>query len=212
MALNSHTNSPAIDHAFGFNSNVSVHTGTLSELTKCLEVELEKDNGEAVNSRTLKRTLDFLRTSIGLDISSSKQPLPMSVLKTVRLLFLADLRHSRNVLNLLAPPGKAGDATMEFASVTTIPRDLDAADLIQDLCESLALEIDRSKLNMQSRLLRAQQDHSVAESLLLLVERTNDEVSRVLQEAFGSDERALADSFRSMTESLNKFRVQMSEQ
>lgn len=202
---------PAKSHPFQFSPIGPVATATLGELVKHLEAEVQKLNAEQITSRTLKRTLDFLQKSIGVDIAANDEQLPMSVLKTVRLLFLTDLDSNRNVLRLLTPPETVDEATMEFSGVTTIPRDADASALIEKLCESLALEIDPSRIRMQQQMLRRRDKHSIAEELLLHVERTNDEVSLILREAFGTDETLLVSAFSSLVAPMDQFRVELSE-
>lgn len=209
MASNAYNVAPTKAHTFQFTPSDPVETATLSELVKNLDVEVQKRNGEPVTVKTLKRTLDFLRTSIGVNIETGDESLPMSALKTAKLLFKTDLDSNRNLYSLMAPPAEIDDATMEFSTVTTIPRDPDAAKLIKSLCESLSMEIDPAKLRALSRLLGRREDHSIAEELLLYVERTNDEVSQILQEAFGTDETLLVGASTSMAASLKDFSVEL---
>ncbi|PAM64644.1 hypothetical protein CEK00_09415 [Stenotrophomonas maltophilia] len=101
---------------------------------------------------------------------------------------------------------------MEFSTVTTAPRDTDAYKLIQTLCDSLAVEIDPSNLSALKQMVFRKQKHSVAEELLLHSERTNDEVSQILHEAFDMKEEILVSAFDSITEHLEQFRVQLIEE
>nr|WP_180166547.1 hypothetical protein [Stenotrophomonas sp. SbOxS2]NYT99395.1 hypothetical protein [Stenotrophomonas sp. SbOxS2] len=183
----------------------------MADLIDSLNLEVVKANGELISTRSLKRTLDFLQESIGVAVTSKAKPMPLAVLKTIRLIFLSDLNHSKNVLRLLAPPQSGRQASMEFSTVTTIPRDVDASELIQTLCESLAQEIDPRRISMLSRMLRRREKHSIAEELLLHMERTNDEVSQILHDAFGTDEALLTSAFRSLAAPLDQFRVQLIE-
>lgn len=183
----------------------------LGELINVLNSEIDKPSGELITLRSLKRTLDFVEKSIGIQVAGRNQLLPLPALKTIRLLFLADHNHSRNVFRLLGPPQAGGQASMEFSTVTTIPRDADASSLIQALCQSLLLEIDPSRVHMFSQMLPRREDHSVAEKLLLHVERTNDEVSQILRGAFGPNEALLASAFASLSTPLKQFRVELKE-
>jgi hypothetical protein len=101
---------------------------------------------------------------------------------------------------------------MEFSTVTTVPRDTDAHALIQTLCDSLAMEIDPSSLSTLKQTIFRRDKHSVAEELLLHVERTNDEVSQILHDAFGMKEALLVSAFDSITEPLDQFRVELMEE
>lgn len=197
---------------FHFSPCAAARTATLADLIDALNIELVKENGELITTRSLKRTLEFVRSTIGVDVSGREQSLPLPVLKTIRLLFLADHNHSKNVLRLLSPPQLEDLASMEFSTVTTVPRDTDAYELIQTLCDSLALEIDPSRLSTLKQMLSRRDKHSVAEELLLHVERTNDEVSQILHDAFGVKEALLVSAFDSISEPLDQFRVELMEE
>jgi len=197
---------------FQFHPIDSSETATLGELVRCLSAEVKKLNGEPITSKTLKRTLDFLHKCIGVRVVSSDEALPISALKTIRLLYLTDLRCERNLLRLLTPPQADDEATMEFSTVTTIPRDEEASKLIKELIDTLALEIDPVRTQMFSRLLGDREAHSVTEKLLLHIERTNEEVSGTLREGFSGDEALLALAFDHMTKLMDKFRVEQKEE
>ncbi|WP_313207287.1 hypothetical protein [Stenotrophomonas sp.] len=201
----------ATNPKFQFSAADPSETATLGELAKHLEAEVGKVNGEQITPAALKRTLDFLQKSIGVEVAGNNQSLPISTLKTVRLLFLTDLESSRNVLAMLTPPETADDATMQFSSVTTIPRDKDADTLIKGLSETLELEIDPERVRMFARLLGDREAHSVAEKLLLHVERTNDEVSAIFREHFRGDDAALAQAFCHIAMQMDQFRVERTE-
>jgi len=186
-------------------------TATLDDLLFRINVEQDKLNGELATSRTLKRTLDFLQSAIGLVVSLKDEPLPIPALKTVKLLFLADANNSRNVIALLTAPQRGDDATMEFSTVTTIPRDREASAIVESLIDSLSKEIAPDRLRMFSALMGDLQDHSVAERLILLAERTGDEVFHTLSEVLSGDEVALSDAFRGLTTLLDNFRVSRSD-
>jgi hypothetical protein len=206
------TQSKSAQHnPYQFCSIVSSQTGTLAELVKCLDAEVEKKNGEAITPRALKRTLDFLKNSIGVGIASSDEPLPMSVLKTIRLLFLTDRNSARNLFQLLSPPHADDKSTMEFSTATTIPRDKEASKLIEGLIDTLALEIDPVRAQMFSNLLGDREAHSVTEKLLLHSERTNEEVSATLREGLCGDETLLALAFNHMARLMDQFRVKQKE-
>ncbi|MCO7500271.1 hypothetical protein NJG17_10205 [Stenotrophomonas maltophilia] len=197
--------------SFEFGHRDVDETATLSDLMKHLDVELSKANGEPVTSRTLKRTLTFLQKSIGVDVSDKDQPLSIAILKTVRLLFLTDLNSTRNVFSLLAPPKTAADATMEFSTVTTVPRDSEASEIISRLTEILASEIEPARVRMFSKLVGDRDAHSVAEKLLLHVEQTNDVVREVLRDGLGGGDPLLAVAFDHLAQLLSAIRIEQSQ-
>ncbi|CAD0303612.1 hypothetical protein LYZ86_11000 [Xanthomonas hortorum pv. cynarae] len=212
MALEANQPEPAKSLPFQFCPIAPSETATLSELVKHLDTEVQKVSAEPVTSRTLKRTLDFLQKSIGVCIAGNNEPLQMSTLKTIRLLFLTDLGSDRNLFRLLTPPEADDEATMEFSTATTIPRDQEASKLIQGLTANLALEIEPVRVQMLSRLLGDREAHSLAEKLLLHVERTNDEVSATLREGLFGDDTLLALAFGHMAKLMDQFRVQQKEE
>lgn len=197
---------------FEFETSRADEFGTLGELMTSLEAELEKPNGEPITSKSLKRTTDFLRSSIGLSIDSKQMPLPLLALKTARLVFLADLKSKRNVIRMLSPPQSTGEATMEFSTVTTTPRDREAAEIIERLAATLALEIDPSRVSMFSRLIGEAENQSVTEKLLLHAERTNDAVTHILSDGLSGTQCSLAASYEHMANQLNMLCIQRSDE
>ncbi|MEN5285917.1 hypothetical protein ABE494_08205 [Stenotrophomonas lactitubi] len=189
---------------FQFSKESVDATGTLSELIASLNIEIVKMNGELITRRSLQRTLNFLQSSIGVKVISTKQLLPVATLKTIRLLFLSDQSHKRNVLQLLSPPKDESKAFMEFSTTTTLPRDNEASSLIQTLCDSLAIEIDPSRLETISQVIPQRKDHSFAEELLLHAGRATDEVSRIVYEAFFYDDELLASATSALTRPLEQ--------
>lgn len=196
---------------FDFSSKQADETATLGELITHLEAELQKLNAEPITTRSLKRTSELLQKSIGISLTNRNQPLSLSTLKTARLLFMADLKGGRNVIQLLTPPKTNINATMEFSSVTTIPRDQDASELIKTLTDALALEIDAGRLGMFSRLLGDRDSHSVTERLLLHFERTNDEVAEVLRQGLGEDESMVTIALSEIASVMDNFSVEQTE-
>lgn len=182
-------------------------TATLDDLLRRINVEQEKLNGELATPRTLKRTLDFLESSIGLVVSGRDAPLAISALKTIKLLYLVDATSGRNVISLLAEPQNGDEATMEFSTVTTIPRDSEASAIIRSMSEALSKEIPPDRLRMFTSLTGDVRDQSVAEGILLLAERTGDEVFHTLHETLPADEGALSDAYRGLAALLDGFRV-----
>lgn len=208
MASESTQAAKSKNNRFEFEAKPPIETALLSELIKHLEAEVQKLNGEQFTARTLKRTLDFLQRSIGVVVAHNDDPLPMSLLRTVRLLFLTDLNSNRNVFRLLAPPATVEEATMEFSTVTTVPRDKDADTLVKGLIETLALDIDPVRVQMLSKLLGDREAHSVAEKLLLHAERTNDEVSMIFRDGLGANDAVLARAFCHAAKEMDQLRME----
>lgn len=54
---------------FHFSPCAAARTATLADLIDALNVEVVKENGELIRIRSLKRTLDFVRSTIEVDVS-----------------------------------------------------------------------------------------------------------------------------------------------
>ena len=197
---------------FEFETGKADEFGTLRELMTDIEAELEKENGEPITTKSLKRTIDFLRSSISLSINSKQKSIPLLALKTVRLVFLTDLISKRNVIRMLSPPQTADEATMEFSTVTTAPRDREASEIIETLAATLVLEIDPARVSMFSRLIGEAENQSVTEKLLLHAERTNDEVAHILRDGLSGTQCSLSASYEHMANQLDMFRIERSEE
>ncbi|MCL1553776.1 hypothetical protein [Xanthomonas nasturtii] len=195
-----------------FDFGVHGKTSTLDELIAELNIKHPKESGDLITIKDLKGTLEFIQHSIGLKVGAGSQELPASTLKTIKLLFLANGTSNKHLFRMLMPPDVSGEATMEFSTVTTIPRDKDASEIITSLLDSLSLEIDPEKVRMLSKMLGNLEAHSVAEKLLLHAERTNDEVFHVLRETFEGDENILASAYRYLSAQLDLFHVERATQ
>lgn len=181
----------------------SEQIGSLRDLIADLNVEHPKKNGESITTKNLERTLSFIKQSIGVDLASADGELPVSTLKTIKMLYLEDANCETNLFLLLAPPKGTDKATMEFSTATTIPRDKNAPALISSMLNRLSCDIDPQKLKLFSRMLGDKEMHSTAEKLLLHAERAADEVNHILTTGLGNDDRQLARAYRTLSEEVD---------
>jgi len=193
-----------------FDFRVSEETSTLGSLINELNAQYIKKGGEPIAARDLRRTLDFLEQAIDVKVKDSTQRVPFSTLKTIKLLYVTDANSGKHLLNLVAPPSE-GEATMEFSTATTIPRDKDAAELITSLTESLSKEVDPMKLKLFNGMLGKKDKHTSTEKLLLHSERTNDEVSHILNSEIREDDPALARAYSNLSMLLNSISARRTE-
>ncbi|MBD7954319.1 hypothetical protein H9654_08875 [Stenotrophomonas sp. Sa5BUN4] len=173
-------------------------TATLNCLLAQLNAERKSANGELITLRSLKRTLNFLEKSLGIVVDGRTSPLPLSTIKTIKLLFVTDADSDRNIFKLIARPQRSAESTMEFSTVTTTPRDADSSATIACLLDTLSKEIDPEKIQMFTALLGETECQSAAERLLLHAERTGDEVFHTLSEHIPGDDCALSNAYRSL--------------
>ena len=189
-----------------FDFRASEEANTLGSLLAELNAQYYKESGEPITARDLRRTLEFLEQSIGIKVKGSTQRIPVSTLKTIKLLYVKGTNSGKHLLGLLAPPSE-GKATMEFSTGTTIPRDKDAAALITSLTQSLSIEVDPVKLKLFYRMLGNKDLHTSAEKLLLHSERTNDEVRHILTSEIFGDDHTLASAYSKLSKLLDSIGV-----
>ncbi|WP_447897123.1 hypothetical protein [Stenotrophomonas sepilia] len=212
MAKNPAQSTSTKTASFEFSAGDVAETSTLNDLVHQLDAELQKVNGEAISMRSLKRTLDFLQASIGISIDDKHEQVPLSTLRTVRLLFLLSQQSSRNVFRLLAPPDTNASATMEFSTATTIPCDSESSEIIQRLIQALEPSIDPTLVQLFSRLTGGPEDHSPTENILLLVEHTNDEVRHSLRDGQCEGEASLRVAFDHLAKLLEHRRFKKAQE
>lgn len=190
----------------------SEDVGSLRDLIADLNVEHPKKNGEPITVKSLERTLSFIKQSIGVDLASSDRELPVSTLKTIKMLYLEDANCETNLFLLLAPPKGSDEATMEFSTVTTIPRDKNAPVLISSMVKRLSFDIDPEKLKLFSRMLGDKEMHSTAEKLLLHAEHAADEVTHILTSGVVGDDRQLASAYRTLSALMDSIFVKRTQE
>ena len=142
---------------FGIDTDPSdTLTGKLADLLDELNFERDSNvsgkrlkqtdpDGDALNTKSLQRTLKFVRQVTGRSFSGTKKALPLSTLKTIKLLYNSNESSDRHLFNFLAPP-KNGRPTMEFSTGSSIARDKTGAAIIRSLSDRLAREIDQQKI------------------------------------------------------------------
>ncbi|MBB6064969.1 hypothetical protein [Pseudoxanthomonas broegbernensis] len=180
-------------------------TGTIADLIAELNIEQKKENGELISYRTLKSTLEFMEKAIGFTVESKDQPLPMSTLKTIRLLYLTKESTKKQLFRLLAPPDDVGKATMEFITTHTLPRhrDRETYALIDSMSKTLSAGIDPEKWKLFSLMIGQKARQTSTESLQKYVEITNDDVMDILIDVISDDDNALADAYLKLTEVMD---------
>lgn len=189
-----------------FDSARAPDSATLRDLIAELNAQYYKESFEEFSENDLRGTLAFLEGSIGFKVESNTQTLPVSTLKTIKLLYLTGANSGRHMFGMLARP-VANNATMEFSTGTTISRDKHASALIRSLTLPLSREIDPVKLTYLNLMLGDKELHTTAEKLLLHAVRTNDKVIRILTSRLAGNEEALANAYRSLSKAIDIIHV-----
>ena len=161
------TEEPGYQPRFDFTTDTDPganQTGTLADLIDELNYEMfhmasgtrakkADSNRDALNIKSLRGTLEFVKQVTGRSFSGTKKQLPLSTLKTIKLLYSSNDVSDRHLFKFLAPAGK-GRPTMEFSTTTSIARDTYGASLARSISEKLASEIDPKKIKALDELLQ----------------------------------------------------------
>ncbi|MGY1530867.1 hypothetical protein [Luteimonas sp. A649] len=186
--------------------------GTLRDLIANLNAQHAKASGEPITPKSLKRTLVFISQAIGIEVASADQELPLSTLRTIKMFYVEDANSNSNVIRLLAPPSSSDGATMEFSTVTTIPRDRDASALIRSMVQILSIDIDPEKIKLFSRMLGDKKLHTTAEKLLLHAEHANDQVTHILTGELAGNHEKLARAYRTLSDLMDSIHIRRTDE
>lgn len=186
VAQSKDQDSPRFD--FGPNIDpVQPRTETVAELLKEINREYNPKSGEPVNFKSLDRVLGFIHEITGEAVPNLTAPVPLSTLKTIKLLFLTNHKSKRHLIGLIEPPGTDNPATMEFCTGTTVSRDKDGAKFISSMVSELEQEISPRKLALLSELAAPKEMASFSEALISHIERTNDTVFKIFSRQIVAD-------------------------
>lgn len=193
---------------FDFGSNLDSEgnqTGTISELLSEINQTYNPRSGEPANFKSMKPTRDFIKKAIGINFRNTTNNISLSKLKTIKLLFMTN--HEGKKLNLLSrilPPTARNRPTMESATGSTIARDKSGARLIQILSNHLATEIDPEKLKSLDDFLHSTGNYTTAQRLNAHIERTNDEIYRLLTHWLRGNNLPLANAYYRLAKEIDR--------
>lgn len=200
---------------FDFGSNIDPEnnrTGTISELLTEINRGYNPRSGEPANFKSLKPTRDLINKVTRINFRRATDQIPLSALKTIKLLFMTNHESKQmNLFSRIEPPAISGKPTMDSATGTSIARDKDGAAVIQTLSSQLALEIEADKLESFHDLLKNSGKRSAAEELNAHIERTNDEIYRLLTSRLGNDNIRLANACYRLAKKIDDVRYTKAE-
>lgn len=207
---------------FDFGSNLDPkndRTGTISELLKEMNLDYNPRSGEPANFKSLEPTRDLIYKITGIHFRSTTDRIPLSALKTIKLLFMTN--HESKGMNLFSriepptisgrPKTKSSEPTMDSATTSSIARDKSAAAIIQHLSDQLAKEIGAKKLKSLFDLVKNSAKRSAAEELNAHIERTNGEIYRRLTSRLGNDNIGLANACYRLAKEVDCLRYTKAE-
>lgn len=202
---------------FDFGSNLDPdgkQMSTIKELLAEINYEngktIEGGDGEAKESsedgahatfKSLSITLGFIKQITGKAPSTITEKLPLSTLKIIKLLYVANDNSDIQMFNLMGPPIPGDETTtMEFNTTSTIARGKRGAAVIHSVAERLASEINPEKRQAFDRLMLS------SETLNAHIECTNDEINQHLSRQFACDDPGLAMAWRQLTKLVDETR------
>ena len=118
-------------------------TGTINELRDELKAQHPRPNGELSN---LDAPLNFISRLTGVKYESNTEPLPMPLLKTVKLLYLTNDRGNINLYQYLRGHLTEAKSTMEWRITGLAPTNKKRVQLVGELLRQLSGDIDAWKL------------------------------------------------------------------
>jgi hypothetical protein len=200
---------------FDFGSNLDPkndRTGAISELLTEINLDYNPNSGEPANFKSLKPTLELIANITGTKFENTTNRIPLPALKTIKLLFMTNHEiKGMNLFSRIDPPTISGKPTMDSATGTSIARDKVGASVIKALSNQLALEIEADKLKSFYDLLKNSGKRSAAEELNAHIERTNDEIYRLLTSRLGNDNIRLANASYRLAKEIDCFRYTKAE-
>jgi hypothetical protein len=190
---------------FDFGSNLDPmdeQTATLGELLEELNYESTyKPNGERANNsragavdvreKNLELTLDFIRHALGEDIQGTTNLLPLSTVKTVKLLYTKNESSDTQLFRRLARPDSAS-ATMEHWNARKSTRNDHTIKLASQIMNTINCELNSIKAwHITTALVTTSQ----------LLERIKDENFEILEPIYSrypDNDDALYQAFQKM--------------
>lgn len=132
-------------------------TGSISELLEELNYEIahasdgskakhSNASGKTITRKELKGVIDFINSTLGQEIPSGNCTLPISTLKTIKLLYIKNDSSDTQLLQRISKPGTI-KATFEHWTERNSPRNEKTIKAASYLMSTLKLEIDEERLN-----------------------------------------------------------------
>lgn len=200
----------AYEPRFDFGSNLDpdgTQTGTIKDLLAELNNEINLTTtgrsvhsckeGATIDDKSLGRTLDFVYEITGQRTKGTTSQIPLSTLKTIKLLYTQNDNSDTQLFRRIARPGKP---TQDFRITGRSLRNEKTFKLVNALLNTISLELskERSK-KIETSLLTLPQ-------LLECIERENFEILEPIYANFAGNSEALANAFRLMARAVASYR------
>lgn len=168
-------------------------SGTLRELLDDLDPKYAPAEGAEITLDSLETTRTFIHELTGRTHNSLTESLPLSTLKTIKLLYLHSKKAKTQLFRHLQAPHDGARPTLEFRITGNAPRNKMAVKAINDLVMQLALEIPSDRRDyIDGMLLRKN-------ALLECIVREQAQILEPLHAAFGHAPPALREAVKALT-------------
>ncbi|WP_422346713.1 hypothetical protein [Stenotrophomonas sp. DR009] len=174
-------------------------TGSISELLEELNYEIahasdgskakhSNASGKTITRKELKGVIDFINSTLGQEIPTGNCTLPLSTLKTIKLLYSKNDSSDTQLLQRISKPGTI-KATFEHWTERNSPRNEKTIKAASHLMSTLELEID------EERRKHIHTNRLTPSKLLEYYARQIKELIDPIYTAFAGDDEAIASAF-----------------
>jgi hypothetical protein len=198
---------------FDFGSNLDPkgkQTGSIKELLEELNEEKFKtatgahakkgvSSGSAVNFDSLSGALEFLDEVAGIGKPKLAQDIPLSTLKTIKLLYVTNDINDTQLFRLLKSPLCADRATLEFYTESPA-RNLKNNYIVGHLLSTLRKEVDPIALR------RLDTSFLSYSKLLECIAIENGEILQPIYERHSGNQASITSAFYHLTESVKNYK------
>lgn len=202
---------------FGSNHDPSgEQTGTIKELLEELNYEKFRTTAGAdakksdskvvrVDLKSLRGSLEFLNKAIGTVTPKITQRVPLSTLKSIKLLYVTNDTSDKHLFKLLKSPLKGGRATLEFYTTEAPTRNHTGNSIVNNLLSALRKEVDPVAL-------RAMDTSFLTYSKLLdCIAKENIEILQPIYARHGGHPISIAKAFSNLANSVKQYEQELQE-
>lgn len=175
-------------------------TGTIKELLE--EINQQNGNlisGAVLDEKSLRGPIELVCRITGGQIKGTVQQLPLTTLKTIKLLYEKNDEYGIQLFRHLAMPGESEKPTMEHRNSRNTQRNVTFPKIANEIMEALAREIPAERLaQIETSLLSPPK-------LLECIFYENEEILAPLFRTFKGSSTSFTESYRFLTEETRNF-------
>lgn len=200
---------------FDFDRNVDPsveQTGTIKDLLDELNYEKFKtatgadaekgdSSGTAVTFDSLSGVLTFLDEVAGIGKPKLAQDIPLSTLKTIKLLYVTNDTNDTQLFRLLKSPLRGGKPSLEFYTTETPSRNHKGIAIVDHLLSTLSMEVDPAVLR------KIDTSFLTYPKLLECIARENLEILKPIYARHSGQSASIAAAITDLAEAVNHYKA-----